>query len=93
MKDLQIMLNEIRTRFGPHYVTRAINVGGVLRTEIRVLGDDWCPHIAMAERMYENGDRHGLTTLYDMMMGGWKPWNTLNAAIVINQARKATNDK
>ena len=50
----QIMLNELRLRFG---------------------GDpQWSPYIAQAERLCESQNLDLLTTLYDMMMGGFEPW-------------------
>jgi hypothetical protein len=58
MREMQVMLNEIRTRFGPDL--------------------DWSAHIAQAERLFEGKDRHGLTTLYDMMTGGYLPWTPEN---------------
>ena len=58
MREMQIMLNEIRTRFGRD--------------------PDWTDHIAQAERLCENKDRFALTTLYDLMTGGYLPWTPAN---------------
>jgi len=58
MREMQVMLNEVRTRFGHD--------------------PDWSDHIAQAERLHENKDRFALTTLHDMMMGGYLPWTPAN---------------
>ena len=58
MRQMQIMLSEIRTRFGRD--------------------PEWTDHVAQAERLYENKDRFALTTLYDLITGGYLPWTPEN---------------
>ena len=58
MREMQVMLNQVRTLFGHD--------------------PDWSDHIAQAERLYEKKDRFALTTLHDVMMGGYLPWTPEN---------------